>query len=171
MMLQQQTEKLFNSFVKRGGAVVVSRERQEDIIKRAKRVRAVDYVLEFDCINGVSTSKSVTTRANWIFILTGAACQWNNDVSKFPRVAVNFENYPVKSPFNSEVEFSGSVPSNLVFGRESLTGENAHFEEYKDFCYVLDQRFVISLDVFPQSAENFRGSVILTGLEVDLSEA
>ena len=170
-MLQQQTEKLFNSFVKRGGAVVVSRERQEDIIKRAKRVRAVDYVLEFNCINGVSTSKSVTTRANWLFILTGAACLWNNDVSKFPRVAVNFENYPVKSPFNSEVEFSGSVPSNLVFGREALTGKNAHYEEYKDFCYVLDQRFVLSLDVFPQSSENFRGIVILTGLEVDLSEA
>jgi hypothetical protein len=167
----QQTEKIFDSFVKRGGAVVVSRERQEDIIKRAKRVRAVDYVLEFDCINGVSTSKSVTTRANWFFILTGAACLWHNDVSKFPRVSVNFENYPVKSPFNSEVEFSGSVPSNLVFGREALNGKDAHYEEYKDFCYVLDQRFVISLDVFPQSSENFRGNVILTGIEVDLSEA
>lgn len=166
-MLKQFNEKFVDSLVKKRGALVLSPEYQDEIIKRAKRVRACDYVSKFEIKNGASFTQSVTTRANWSFILTNAAVYWENTtVGNMPKIAVNFPYFVPKSPFNTPVDDWGAVPSNLVFGREGLT----RFEEYKNLYYALDQRFVIELDAKAMPGQYARGYVLLSGLEIDLTE-
>lgn len=176
-MLRQFNQKLYESLVKKCGAAVVGKSSVDEILKAAKRVRSADYVLSFDIKDGKADSKSTVTRANWLFILTNAACYWESPATPFPvpsgdwpKVGVNFENFVPSSPFNSKIEDFGTVPTSLVFGREDEEYIHEHFEEYKNLYYLLNQRFVISLDVKSSPTYYLRGSVILTGLEIDLNE-
>lgn len=170
-MLKQFSEKFVDSLVKKRGSLVLTPEYQEEVLSRAKRVRSCDYVAPFTIKNGVTNSAGLVTRANWIFILTNSACYWENmAVSDFPKIAVNFPYYEPKTPFNTRVQDWGAVPSNLVFGREALTGQMQHFEEYKNLYYMLDQRFVIQVDIKANAGQYGRGAVLLSGLEVDLNE-
>lgn len=169
-MLRSFGEKFFNEFVKKRGKLVLTREEQEEVLSMAKRVRACDYVVNFEIKNGVVNGKGIVTRANWIFLLTNASCYWNMVVSDFPKVAIEFPNLAPQSPFNTVPQDFGCVPSNLVFGREALTGKMQHFEEYKNLYYMLHQRFPINLYVKSAPGIYGRGSVILSGLEIDLNE-
>lgn len=180
-MLKQFNEGFFSELVKKRGELVTEPAKRDEILKAAKRIRSCDYLFNFDIKNGVANSKSMTTRANWIFLLTNAACYWESSssvyplpVMDFPRVGVNFENFSPRTPFNSSVENYGTVKSGLVFGRENSeyldAFKNSHFEEYKNLYYLLDQRFTISLDIKSTPSYNIRGSVILSGLELDLNE-
>ena len=168
-MLLQFNEKLWRSLVKRRGLLVLSDEAQKEVLRRCKNVRSCDYVARFDVKNGVAESRGVVTRANWLFILTNIACFWEGaDAATMPRVALNFPYYCPSSPFSTKVEDWGAVPCSLVLGREGLNGKNDHFEEYKDLFYILDQRFSVKLDVKADAGQYVRGSVMLSGLEVNL---
>ena len=170
-MLKQFNEKFWYSLVKKRGALVVSTDAQNEIIERAKHVRSCDYIVNFDVKNGAAQMRNVVTRANWLFILTNAACFWNGvNVADLPKVSVKFPYYTPDSPFNTPVKDLGCVPENLVFGREGLTGKMKHFEEFKNIYYLLNQRFVINLDVIGKAGQYAHGSVILSGLEIDLNE-
>ena len=170
-MLKQFDVKFFEALVKNRGSLVLTREQQERVLSASKKVRSVDYIFNFDVVNGAAKQASNVTRANWLFLLTNAAVYWDSfSVSDFPKVSVKFPYYSPDSPFSTPVEDWGAVPSNLVFGREGLTGKNGHFEEYKNLYYILGQRFVIQCDVKAAAGQYGHGSVILTGLEIDLDE-
>lgn len=167
-MLKQFDTSIFKNLVKDSGPLCSSEE-QKRVLMAAKSVRSVDYIFNFEVVNGAVKSASNVTRANWLFIITNAAVWWESfAVADFPKVAVKFPYYSPDTPFNTPVDDWGAVPSDLVFGREGLTGKNAHFEEFKNLYYVLDQRFVINCDVKAAAGQYGRGAVILTGLEIDL---
>ena len=169
-MLKQFNVKFYEYFVKQRGKLILSREEQKMVLARSKVVRDCDYIVNFEIKNGAAFTQSVTTRANWIFILTNAACYWENiAVGDFPKIALDFPYYEPKTPFSTEASDWGAVPSNLVFGREALAGRMQHFEEYKNLYYLLNQRFVINLDIKAKAGQFGRGSVILSGLEIDLN--
>lgn len=170
-MLKQFNEKFWASLVKKRGALVVSSEAQREIIESSKKVRSCDYVVNFEVKNGAANMQNVVTRANWLFILTNAAVYWDSfNVADFPKISVKFPYYTPDSPFNTPAKDIGCVPSNLVFGREGLNGKMQHFEEYKNLYYLLNQRFVITLDAICKIGQYGRGAVLLSGLEIDLNE-
>lgn len=163
-MLNQFNEKIFGELVKKRNEKVLDANKVKEILNASKMCRSVDYVYDFDVVNGNAKTKSCVTRANWLFILTNAACWWENlTVGQLPKVLVEFKNFDPNTPFNTPADDWGAVPCSIVFGREGLT----RFEEYKNLFYILDQRFVISLDVKPNLSYS-RGHVLLSGIEVDL---
>lgn len=165
-MLKQFNEKIFGELVKKRAGKILDALKRNEVISASKIVRSVDYVFAFDVKNNYAQTQSCVTRANWLFILTNAACYWDSlSINQLPKVAVEFKNYVPKTPFNTVAEDWGAVPCNLVFGREGV----GRFEEYKNLFYVLDQRFVISLDVKPNLAYS-RGHVILSGVEISLED-
>lgn len=171
-MLKQFSEKFLDRLVKKRGSLILEPDAQNKVLSASKIVRSVDYVLNFEIDNGATTTKGVTTRANWLFILTNAAVYWENmDLSDFPKVAVKFPYYDSATPFATVPDDWGAVPSNLVFGREGLTGKMQHFEEYKNLYFLLGQRFSINLDVKAKSGQYGRGYVILSGIEINLEGA
>lgn len=169
-MLRQFVQKVYSSLVKDPGAAVVDADRRAEYLENARNVRAVDYVAKFEVKNGAASMRSLVTRANWRFIMTGAAVFWESfDPSNMPKVSVSFDAFAPSSPFrNTDKGELNAVPCSLVFGREGLTGIKNHFEEYKNLFYVLDQRFSITLDAVANAGQYGRGYVLLTGVEVNL---
>ena len=169
-MLKQFNVTFWEYLVKDRGAVVISRNVQDEILRRAKNVRSVDYIAPFNIVNGEANTRDIVTRAKWRFILTNASCFFENmSAADFPKIAVNFPYFVPKSPFNTPAEDVGAVPASIVFGREGLTGKMQHFEEQKNLYYTLDQRFVIEIDLKAKAGQYGRGYVLLSGLEVDIS--
>lgn len=143
----------------------------EDAVKLAgdcKRVRGKDYIFSFDVSPGSSVEHTVTTTANWFFILTNAAVYFDSvDPDEFPRVEFDFIDSVVKSPFSENIEYPDGVPTGAVFAYE---GKN-RFQEYKNLFYVLGDRVNISVRCIPTVSKYSHGYVLLNGLELDLSEA
>ena len=169
-MIKQFVQKVYAALVKDPRASIVEGDRRAEFLKDARDVRAVDYVAKFDVINGVASMRSIVTRANWRFIMTGAAAFWETfDASNMPKLSVTFNSFAPNSPFrNTDKGETVAVPCALVFGREGLTGVKNHFEEYKNLFYVLDQRFSITLDAVANAGQYGRGYVLMTGVEVNL---
>lgn len=170
-MLRSFSQKFISEFVKKRDSLVLNSDQQKEIIDKSKRVRSCDYVANFVVKNGVAKTSGIVTRANWRFLLTNVCCYWENlSLSDFPKVSLEFPYFVPKTPFRTRAADWGAVPSNLVFGREGLTGAFHHYEEAKNLYYLLDQRFVINLNVKSNTGIYSRGTVLLTGLELDLSE-
>ena len=70
-MLKQTTESVFQELVKRRGDLVLSGDKQREILQAAKNVRSVDYLAAWSITSGSGRAEIVRTRPNWIFILTG----------------------------------------------------------------------------------------------------
>ena len=112
--------------------------------------------------------KMHTTSAGWFFLLTGGAVFFEDlSPSQYPRIGVKFPMLDTSSPFGSENDKFSTVPAALVFGREGAG--NLHFEEYKNTLYVLGDTVTIQgLALNDTAVADIRGTLILTGLEVDL---
>lgn len=132
----------------------------------ARRVRCADYVYKYT-LNGGRITRTETTHANWFFILTNAAAYTENtEVANLPEIALDFQDSVQATPFVTAVEKAGAVPSNLVFGREGV----GRYEEYKNLFWVLGDRINVSVQVNPVNNTPCRSYVLLSGVEIDLSE-
>ena len=167
-MLKSFAEKFFDDLLDvKPGRVIYSAEQRDQILFDARRVRSVDYVVNFDITDGQRKTQAVTTKANWYFILTGAAVFFENTpASDLPKVAVKFQDFAPSTPFGTVPEDMGAVDSAIVFGREGLP--LGRWEEFKNLYFSLDQRMTINVDVQPNNAEPLRGHVILTGIEINI---
>ena len=153
----------------REGKTILSKDEQLDVVKMHKRIRARDYVFNFD-IQGANDFKRVanTTSAGWFFLLTGGAVFFEDlSPAQYPRIGVKFPILDTSSPFGSEIDTFSTVPAGLVLGREGA--DNLHFEEYKNTLYVLGDTVTIEGEALNDTAVNdIRGTLVLTGLEVDI---
>lgn len=170
-MLQSFAENFYKQLVDVApGRSIFSAAQRDKILFDAKRIRAKDYVLNFTIRDGQITTRSVTTTANWYFILTGAAVYFENTTaSELPKIGIKFQDYTPASPFGSVPEDLGTVNAALVFGREGLAA--GRWEEFKNLYFSLAQRITVHVEALPVNNEPLRGSVILTGLEFNLNEA
>lgn len=148
----------------KNGAAVVTPEKVNEIQKAAKAVRSKDYVFNFDIPAGGSSGEiSLTTTANWFFVLTGAAVHFV-EAAADPKIRLTYQDFAPASPFKSTPQELDAVPANAVFAKENPAG--GRFEEFKNLWYVLGQRIVINAECFCNGTA--RGSLILTGLEIDM---
>lgn len=168
-MLKSFAENFYKQLVDmKPGRVIYSKDQRDKILFDAKRVRSVDYVFNFNIENGQLQTRSATTKANWYFILTGAAVYFEDvqNASDLPKVAIKFQDFCPSSPFGTVPEDLGAVSSDIVLGREGL--KNCRWEEFKNLYFSLDQRITIHVETLPRTSEPLRGHVILTGLEINL---
>lgn len=152
------------------GHTILDKSAQLEVVRMYKRVRARDYVFNFE-LHGAGDIRRVveTTSAGWLFVMTGAAVYFEDlEPYRFPRVSVKFPMFSPDSPFDSEDGKFETVPGGLVFGREGV--KDLHFEEYKNLFYILGETFTIAAEAMNDTPVNdIRGNLILTGLEVDLN--
>lgn len=179
-MIKTYTEELFQRFTgQKQNAVIGSRAEQNEILCTCKNVRAKDYIFDFDLTAAKPRQlKAVTTAANWYFVLLNVAVSFGDGVealdvngANWPRIAITFPDYEPNTPLKtSEPQFMNAVQSALVFARESANenGVKLHYEEAKNFYYSLEQRFTIDVEAVRTGSADVRGSVILTGLEINL---
>lgn len=167
-MLKSFSEKIYKQVVDvKPGRVIYSAEQRDKILFDAKRVRSVDYVLDFDITDGQIHTRGITTTANWYFILTGVACYIEDTISAdMPKIGIKFQDFTPSSPFGTVPEDLGAVNAALVFGREGLP--LGRWEEFKNLYFSLAQRISIHVEMLPKSSEPLRGHVILTGLEFNI---
>lgn len=171
--MKQIIEKVWDEFVEGGAALVVDGNAQRLLLQRARQCRAVDYVSKFTVSNSRSNYDGITTRSNWIFMLTGAACYWEGlNPDELPMVCVQFPYRVPNMMFNTPVKDVGAAEECLVFGREGIEGKFQHFEEYRELKFMLSQRFTFKINVVPKSSGVYsRGYVVLNGLEFDMGDA
>ena len=167
-MLKSFAENFFKQIVDvKPGRTIFSDEQRDQILFDAKRVRSIDYVLNFDITDGQLHTRGVTTTANWYFILTGAAVFFENTAAAdLPKVGIKFQDFTPSSPFGTVPEDLGAVNAVLAFGREGLP--LGRWEEFKNIYFSLAQRVTINVETLPNNSEPLRGHVILTGLEFNL---
>lgn len=151
------------------GRAIPDKAAQLEAVRTHKRVRNRDYIFKFELHGAGDIVRVVnTTAAGWLFILTGAAVEFEGlEPNRFPRVSVKFPMFSPDSPFDSEPKNLETVPAGLVFGREGVPG--LHFEEQKNLFYVLGETFTIAAEALNDTPVNdIRGTLVLTGLELDL---
>lgn len=171
-MLKSFTEKIFQGLTEiKPGRLVLSEAERNEIIYKAKRVRAKDYVFNFDVTGSSSQELTVTTTARWKFICTGLAFYAHNmDTNHPPTIGVKFESLASLTPFrNDDPAQMNRVLAQMVIpleGKKPAYWKNAHFEEYKNLLQVLDQRVNITVSIKPGVITNYRAAVIITGVEV-----
>lgn len=178
-MLKSFAETIYKQVVDvKPGRVIFGDEQRDEILYRAKRVRAKDYVMEFvvpeDCPIGQVFSRTFTTTANWYFIMTGVAVMGGMTNANYNgnELGIKFQNFYPTSPFGTEPENMGDIPYMLIGCEERTPG--ARWEEFKNLYYSLGQRFTVNVDLRHRSPvaanEPFRVFVIVTGLEFNLEE-
>ncbi|MBR4414432.1 MAG: hypothetical protein IKS59_03840 [Aeriscardovia sp.] len=163
-MLKSFAETIYKQIVDcKPNRTIFSEEQRDKILFQAKRVRQKDYLLSFDLNDVQLHSDTVTTTANWYFVLTGAAVLSSE---KGVKVGIKFQNFYPTSPFGTSAVDMNNVPYDLVFGREGLT----RFEEYKNLYYSLGERVTVNVDVQNTKSDPTRIQVLLTGLEINLQD-
>lgn len=186
-MYPQTINELYAQFVNKPGASVLTAEKQREILTSAKNCRCVDYVAKWSKPNGapgVVSPEMITTRANWLFIMTGiSVCDVMQPgaVEWLPRFAVEFENIPYPRPFveKTNPDLLDTVPARLVFGVEGNDAQisnfpNYHFEEQKNVFFVLPERATISIKILPYTwmngfiPQDVQGAIMFSGLEISL---
>ena len=171
-MLKSFTEKIFQGLTDiKPGRLVLSEAERNEIIYKAKRVRAKDYVFNFDVTGSSSQEITVTTTARWKFICTGLAFYAHNlDTNIPPTIGVKFESLASLTPFrNDDPSQMNRVLSEMVIpleGKSPNYWKNVHFEEYKNLLQILDQRVNITVSINPGVNTDYRASIIITGVEV-----
>ena len=171
-MLKSFTEKIFQGLTDiKPGRLVLSEAARDEIIYKAKRVRAKDYVFNFDVTGSSSQEKTVTTTARWNFIATGLAFYVPYmDTNLPPTIGVKFESLASVTPFrNDDPAQMNRVLAEMVIpleGKRAAYWKTPHFEEYKNLLQVLDQRVNITVSIKPGVITGYRAAVIITGVEV-----
>lgn len=171
-MLKSFTEKIFQGLTDiKPGRLVLSEAERNEIIYKAKRVRAKDYVFNFDVTGSSSQEITVTTTARWKFICTGLAFYASTLDTNFPpTIGVKFESLASLTPFrNDNPAEMNRVLAQMVIpieGKSQNYWKNVHFEEYKNLLQILDQRVNITVSIKPGINTNYRASIIMTGIEV-----
>lgn len=186
-MITTNKTRVFSKLVNNNSISVLSKERQMEILRAAKYVRNVDYVSRW-MIPGQAanaTAEQVTTRANWVFLLTDVSV-WENEATAdgLPRFNLYFETLPNTALFKDKTPDSltnpNTVPARLCVGCQGLWNpnfKNYHFEEPKDTLIVCPQRSVIGVTVQPYTtmggvvSTNTRGALLLSGLEIKIEGA
>lgn len=180
-MLKQTTESVFQELVKRRGDLVLSGEKQREILQAAKNVRSVDYLSAWSITSGLGRAEIVRTRPNWIFILTGIGIY--SELlpgvagAKPPCCVFKFEHLPFTKSFKNKTDPSlmDTVPARLVLGCEGndpIMSDYFHFEEYRNEYFILPERTIIETEIKPYirmdgTFESYnRGTILYTGLEV-----
>lgn len=185
-MLTTNKTRVYSKLVNNNGVSVLTPERQAEILRAAKTVRNMDYVSNW-VIHGTvasSTAQQITTRANWIFILTDISV-WEQDATDaaLPRFNLDFETLPENVIFKDRtpenIANTNTVPAHLCVGCQGLWRttsfeKNYHFEEPKDTLIICPQRSVIGVKIQPyinmnNLAYNYRrGALLLSGLEIEI---
>lgn len=172
-MLKSFSEKIFQGLTGiKPGRLVLSEAERDEIIYTAKRVRSKDYVFNFD-VKRTSKEVTVTTTARWKFICTGVAFDGDNDYLRAtmpPQIGIKFESLASQTPFASDDPARmNRVLAQLVIpleGKKEQYFPGAHWEEYKNLFFVLDQRVNITVSLKANNVEDYHGTVIITGIEV-----
>ena len=172
-MLKSYSEKIFQGLTDiKPGRLVLSDAQRDEILYKAKRVRAKDYVFNFE-LGSTSQEKTVTTTARWKFICTGVAFYANSyylRTTRPPTIGVKFESLASLSPFRNDTPAEmNRVLGELVFpleGKNKNYFKGAHFEEYKNLFVVLDQRVNITVSMKPGAAPDYPATVLVTGIEI-----
>lgn len=184
-MLKSFAEKLYRPLVNlKDGRTILNDKTRDEILYNAKRIRSKDYL--FSAVmeeNGQIYQTTVTTTANWYFILTGLKFDgvdhgFLNDPDT-PLIGFKFENFYPTTPFSGPDKLRELVPARfLSVGAFRELGQHSFYrEEEKNIFYMLGQRVTISAvfkkddtltnpDEYPKKI-NFMAS----GLEFNLSEA
>lgn len=185
-MLTTNKTRVWSKLVNDNGVSVLTMERQAEILRASKTVRNVDYVSNW-VIPGTaanSTAQQITTRANWLFILTDISI-WEQEATDaaLPRFNLTFETLPenviFKDRTTENITNINTVPAHLCVGSQGLWrpasfGKNYHFEEPKDTLIVCPQRSVIGVTIQPYSNMNGliynyrRGALLISGLEIEI---
>lgn len=179
-MLKSTTERVYQELVKRRGELVLSGERQLEILQAAKRVRCVDYLAAWDITSGSGRAEIVRTRPNWIFILTGVGIYSEllpDNVGALPCCVFKFEHLPFTKSFKNKTDPSlmDTAPARLVYGCEGnnpIMSDYYHFEEYRNEYFILPERAIIETEIKPYvrmdgTFESFNhGKILYTGVEV-----
>ena len=173
-MLKTFTETIYKQLVDlKPGRVIFGKEQRDKILYNAKRVRVKDYLLKARIDDfGKVYFDTVTTTANWFFILTGVRlggyCFFGQNDQ--PRIGIKFENFYPGSPFGTEAEKMGMVPSRPCFAVNLSI-----YEEDRNLFYMLGERVSISAMIESTSAvQKYYGpceiDVMLTGIEINLQD-
>lgn len=166
-MLKSFSESIYKQLVNvKPGHVIYGPEQRDELLYYAKRIRAKDYIVNFDMDDGQVHTRTLTTTANWFFVLTGAAVVCDQGGDTAPRVGIKFQNFYPTSPFGTVPEDFNDVNFELVFGNEGKD----RFEEYKNIWYVLGQRVTVNIEAIHRASVPQRLGVILTGIEMNLQE-
>ena len=183
-MLTTNKTRVWSKLVNDNGVSVLTQERQAEILRSAKTVRNMDYVSRWVIPGTVanSTAQQITTRANWLFVLTDISI-WEQEAvnAALPRFNLTFETLPENVIFKDRtpenIANTNTVPSHLCVGSQGLwrsTSKNYHFEEPKDTLIVCPQRSVIGVTIQPYTDMNGvtynyrRGALLLSGLEIEI---
>lgn len=164
--LQQRFAQLFSGYnVRERGPFTCEQARK--FVRESRHVRAHDYVYNFDIVNGVSEERSVMTEPKWFFILTNAAIYCDKTSGEvFPDVAITFPDAVGSTPFGTSLEMDGAVASKAAIATEG----GSRFEPYKNLFYVIGETVNMRVKIFPPAGASFHGSVLLSGVEIDLNE-
>ena len=185
-MLTTNKTRVWSKLVNDNGVSVLTPERQAEILRAAKTVRNMDYVSRWVIPGTVanSTAQQITTRANWLFVLTDISI-WEQEAvnAALPRFNLTFETLPENVIFKDRTPENiakiNTVPAHLCVGSQGLwrstsSEKNYHFEEPKDTLIVCPQRSVIGVTIQPYTDMNGvtynyrRGALMLSGLEIEI---
>lgn len=185
-MLTTNKTRVWSKLVNDNAVSVLTPERQTEILRAAKTVRNMDYVSRWVIPGTVanSTAQQITTRANWLFVLTDISI-WEQEANDagLPRFNLTFETLPENVIFKDRtpenIANTNTVPAHLCVGSQGLWRptsfeKNYHFEEPKDTLIVCPQRSVIGVKIQPYTNMNGltynyrRGALLLSGLEIEI---
>lgn len=178
-MLKQTNESVYQALVKRRNISILSADLQQQILAASQVVRGVDYVSSWET-SGANTAaaKTVVTRANWRFILTGISIYSQfvpEAAGAFPDFIFKFKNLPFSKSFANVTDpnLLDTVWSKLVIGCQD---NGVHFEEFGNECFLLPERAVIETIVKPHIMwggsyyPHNRGTILYTGIEVKMGD-
>lgn len=133
------------------------------IVRDSARVRCRDYVFNFSTDTG-RENITLTTTANWCFILCNASCfVYPEFAAAVFGARVTIEDRANARPvIAADMLDADYIPAALVFGKQG----GQHFEEYKNLYWLVGDRANITLDI-AAGGQPARGAVILTGVEID----
>lgn len=163
MFVRQVNKRIYN-LLTGGDRENITRAKAREIVAQGRHIRCKDYVYNFETAGGV-VETTVTTTANWFFILANAVV-WLDDSSQAADIDVKiiFEDSVQETPVASpDVKDSNFVPAALALSMQNAGGR---FEEFKNLFWVLGDRVNVTIKV-KSNGNPARGVICLTGVEID----
>lgn len=178
-MLKQTNESVYQTLVKKRNIPILSADLRQQILAASQVARSVDYVSSWETSGTNATAaKTVVTRANWRFILTGISIYSQYvpaAAGAFPDFIFKFKNLPFSKSFANVTDpnLLDTVWTKLVIGCQD---NGVHFEEFGNECFLLPERAVIETIIKPHIMwggsyyPHNRGTILYTGIEVKMGD-
>ncbi|MBO4708027.1 MAG: hypothetical protein J5594_05695 [Elusimicrobiaceae bacterium] len=172
-MLASFAEKLYRPLVNvKNGRPLLSSAERDQILYNAKRIRSKDYYLTATILeDGQIDVETVTTTANWYFVLT--AVRFGGDYSfltnpETPFVGIKFENFYPSTCLNGPRDLREIIPARFM-SVGTVEGK-FRYEEFTNLFYMLGERVTISAvfnkdNLGQEPDKSTKLEFIFTGLE------